>query len=66
MRKAVFAFLAAFVAAVVAISPAGAGPFEEGVAAYERGDYATALRLIQPLAIQGGAAAQFNLGIMHP
>jgi hypothetical protein len=33
-----------------------AGPFEEGLAAYERGDYATALRLWRPLAEQGEAA----------
>ena len=29
---------------------AAAGPFEEGTAAYERGDYATALRLWRALA----------------
>jgi hypothetical protein len=39
-----------------------AGPFEDGVAAYQRGDYATALRLLRPLAEHGNANAQFNLG----
>ena len=37
-----------------------AGPFEDGVAAAQRGDYATALRLRRPLAEQGNASAQYN------
>ena len=37
----------------------------EGFAAYERGDYATALREWQPLAEQGDAAAQLTLGGMY-
>ena len=36
-----------------------------GVDAYRRGDYATALRFWQPLAEQGNAEAQFNLGNMY-
>jgi uncharacterized protein len=42
-----------------------AGPFEDSVAAYQRGDYATALRLVRPLAEQGRADAQFGLGLMY-
>ena len=42
-----------------------AGPLEDASAAYQRGDYATALQLIQPLAAQGNAAAQTFLGLMH-
>ena len=45
-------------------APAWAG-FAEGVAAYERGDYATALREWRPLAEQGNALAQYNLGVMY-
>ncbi len=45
-------------------TPAWAG-FDEGVAAYHRGDYATALREFRPLAEQGDAAAQSNLGNMY-
>ena len=45
-------------------APAGAGQ-KEGVAAYIRGDYATALREWRPLAKQGYAQAQYNLGIMY-
>jgi hypothetical protein len=42
-----------------------AGPFEDAVAAYHRGDYATALRLWHLLAEQGDADAQFHLGVMY-
>jgi TPR repeat protein len=38
-----------------------AGPLEDGQAAYNRGDYATALKLFRPLAEQGNAEAQNNL-----
>ena len=56
--------------AVVALSlclggNALAGKFEEGFTAAQRGDYATAYRLWLPLANQGNASAQFNLGIMY-
>jgi TPR repeat protein len=42
-----------------------ADPLEDGVAAYERGDFATALRLFQSLAEQGDASAQSNLGVLY-
>ena len=45
-------------------APAWAG-FEEGEAAYNRGDYATAIREFRPLAEQGDAYAQFNVGLMY-
>jgi len=41
------------------------GDFQKGVAAYQSGDYATALREFQPLAEQGDASAQNNLGWMY-
>jgi len=46
-------------------SPVAAGPFEDAVMAYSRGDYATAMQLFRPLADQGNAIAQFNLGVMY-
>ncbi len=49
---------------VVLAAPAWAG-FDEGVAAYERGDYAAALREFRALAEQGDADAQYNLGFMY-
>jgi uncharacterized protein len=39
--------------------------FQKGVAAYHSGDYATALREWRPLAEQGDASAQTNLGLMY-
>ena len=42
-----------------------AGPFEDGVAAANRQDYPTALRLWQPLARNGNVNAQFKLGFMY-
>ena len=35
-----------------------AGPYEDGTAAAERGDYDTAVRLIRPLADQGDSSAK--------
>jgi uncharacterized protein len=39
--------------------------FQDGLDAYNRGDYKTALREWQPLAAQGNASAQFRLGFMY-
>ena len=44
---------------------AWAGDFEEGFAAAQKGDFATALRLWKPLAEQGNSSAQYNLGLMY-
>ena len=38
--------------------------YQKGKTAYNRGDYATALREWKPLAEQGNADAQNNLGVM--
>jgi hypothetical protein len=51
---------------MVAISGvAVAGSLEDALAAHDRGDDAAALRLIRPLAGQGNAEAQYNLGNMY-
>jgi TPR repeat protein len=42
-----------------------AGPLEDANAAIKRRDYATAVRLIRPLAEQGDANAQYNLGVLY-
>jgi uncharacterized protein len=39
--------------------------YQKGVTAYQSGDYATALSEFQPLAEQGNADAQYNLGQMY-
>jgi uncharacterized protein len=44
---------------------AKAGQIEDGIAAYHTGDYATALKLLRPLAERGDATAQDNLGVIY-
>ena len=47
-------------------APVAAGQtFDEAVAAYDRGDYATAVRGFLVHAEQGDATAQYNLGVMY-
>ena len=67
--KTTFASLALIAALCTGVTlgltaPAWAG-WDEGVVAYKRGDYATALREWRPLAEQGNAKAQNNLGLMY-
>ncbi|MFO7853725.1 MAG: tetratricopeptide repeat protein [Paracoccaceae bacterium] len=54
-----------FAAALLVGGEAAAQSFEEGLAAYDRGDYGAALEQWMPLAKQGEAAAQHNLGSMY-
>ncbi len=49
----------------VGVSAALAGPWEDGMAAYNRGDYAPAMQLFRPLARQGNAKAQAVIGAMY-
>jgi len=42
-----------------------AGPLEDADAALKRRNYPTAVRLILPLAEQGNADAQYNLGVLY-
>jgi TPR repeat protein len=49
---------------IVVAMPAWAG-LDEGLEAAIHGDDATALRELLPLAQQGNAAAQYNLGVMY-
>ena len=46
-------------------NPAFSADFQKGVDAYDRRDYATALREWKPLAEQGNADAQNNLGVIY-
>jgi TonB family protein len=58
-RAAIFALALALPAA-----PLIAADIDDGQAAYDTGDYATALKIWQPIAEQGNARAQNNLGVM--
>jgi len=60
--------IAATLAVVVALMfSAGSAwaDFDDGVAAAQRGDFATAIQEWRPLAEQGHAKAQTNLGVMY-
>jgi uncharacterized protein len=65
MTNIIGAGIAAVVRSLGLAARLAAGPFEDGLAAYRGGDYATAIRLWRPLADQGNAAAQFYLGFMY-
>jgi len=56
--------LLSLVLAGLCAAPVWAG-FEEGVVAYERGDYATTLNEWRPLAEQGDPTAQHHLGWLY-
>jgi uncharacterized protein len=79
MRDLIKVGCVALVLSLSLAAPVAAGPLEdasadyerrrsanaEALAAYNRGDYATALRLWRPLADQGNASAQISLGLMY-
>ena len=46
-------------------SPVAAQDFDKGYAAYEAGDYVTALQEWKPFAESGDAQAQYNVGLMY-
>ena len=52
-------------AQVLGLLGALAGPWEDGMAAYNRGDYVPAIRLFRPLAEAGNPKAQSVLGAMY-
>jgi TPR repeat protein len=57
--------LAAGVLAVMLTGVAAAGPVNDGIAAFVKGGYATALQLFRPKAEQGDPRAQTMLGNMY-
>ncbi len=63
MRNVIKAALLAFV--ITLATPVVAQDIEAGWEATQRGDYAAALREWRPLAEQGHAVAQNNLGVMY-
>ena len=55
----------AAVLSFMAFTSVAAQDFQKGYAAYQAGDYATAIQEWTPLADQGYASAQYNLGVMY-
>src|SRR3954471_7255665 len=64
MRKRTVVIGAVVSAQLLGTSAAFAGPWEDGMAAYNRGDYVPAIRVFRKLAEQGNAKAQNALGVM--
>lgn len=63
--KRAFNIVAAILLIVSFAAPVAAGPPEDFTAAYKKGDYAAALRVLRPLADQGDADAESNLGLIY-
>ena len=59
MKKLLFTLL------FLTFGTAWGGAFEDGLAAANRKDYATAIKLWRPLAEQGYSGAQYNIGLMY-
>ena len=55
----------AVLAVTLLASPANGQDFKVGLEAYDRGEYAAAIKEWQPLAERGDARAQLNLGVIH-
>jgi TPR repeat protein len=64
-RRGIVAGFVALALTLGLAAPAAAGPFEDAMTAYARGDYPTALQIWHPLAEQSDAIAQANLGAVH-
>jgi TPR repeat protein len=64
MKQRTIVIGAVAIAQLLGACAAFAGPWEDGLAAYNRGDYVPAIRLFRALAGQGNAKAQNALGAM--
>ena len=53
------------VVVLIGLAMPASASFDEGMAAYKRGDYATALREWRPLAEDDHALAQHKIGLMY-
>ena len=65
IKKLTAAICLTLVLSLGTVSTAWSADFQKGFAAAQSGDYATALREWAPLATQGNALAQYNLGQMY-
>ena len=65
MIRALIGIFAAVILTLSLAAPAPAASLEDAVAAYRKGDYANAMQIYRPLAEQGLAVAQFNVGLMY-
>ena len=56
---------AAMMVSLAMAAAALAGPFEDGMTAYQSGDYTTAARVWRVLAETGDVQSQFHLGLLY-
>jgi TPR repeat protein len=57
-----------WLATILALSfaePVASGPFEDGVAAYRKQHYVSAMKIWRPLAEAGDPEAQANIGVLY-
>lgn len=64
MKQRTMVIAAVAITELLGVCAASAGPWEDGMAAYNRGDYVPAIRVFRDLAAQGNAKAQNALGTM--
>ena len=57
--------LTALTCLILFTTPVVAGDWGDAIDAYDAGDYQEAFRLLEPLAEQGNAQAQYKLGLMY-
>jgi uncharacterized protein len=65
VKQRITTLVAGGLVALALFGVARAGPFEDGGAAYQKGDYAAAMQSWRPLAEQGNTHAQTGLGVMY-
>ena len=65
MKTTFKALMIAVAILVMGVTVSLAQDFEKGLEAYLKGDYTTTLSEFRPLAEQGNASAQYNLGMMY-
>ena len=65
MRKLIGTLCLTLAVLLGSVGMSESADFDKGLTAYQSGDYATALREWKPLAEQGDAVAQNNLGVMY-
>jgi uncharacterized protein len=65
LRSSLRAILIVGLMATALVRATAAEPLQDAAAAYRRGDYAAAMRLLRPQANQADAFAQYDLGVMY-
>ena len=65
MKKLTATLCLTFTVLLGSVGVSESGDYQKGETAYSSGDYATAVREWKPLAKQGHAKSQYNLGVMY-